>query len=124
MLEFLTLFALDIDDLPDDVICDTAVYADDTTLYSKCDQVSDMWQQLELASELESDLRDILDWGKKLFVDFNAEKTQLVSFDRSINNGSIDVKMDGFVLEEKSSFKMLGLTFSSKLDWGSYSICC
>ena len=30
--------------------------------------------------------------------------------------------MDGFVLEEKSSFKMLGLTFSSELDWGSYII--
>ena len=30
--------------------------------------------------------------------------------------------MDGPVLEEKSSFKMLGLTFSSKLDWGSYII--
>ena len=28
--------------------------------------------------------------------------------------------MDASVLEEKSSFKMLGLTFSSKLDWGSY----
>ena len=33
-----------------------AIYADDTTLYSKCDQASDLWQQLELASELESDL--------------------------------------------------------------------
>ena len=43
-------------------------------------------------------------------------------FDRSYNNGSIDVKMDGSVLEEKSSFQMLGLTFSSKLDWGSYII--
>ena len=32
----------------------------------------------------------------------------------------IDVKMDGSVLQEKSSFKMLGLTFSSKLDWGTY----
>ena len=30
--------------------------------------------------------------------------------------------MDGSVLQEKSSFKMLGLTFSSKLDWGSYII--
>ena len=26
--------------------------------------------------------------------------------------------MDGSFLEEKSSLKMLGLTFSSKLDWG------
>ena len=43
-------------------------------------------------------------------------------FDRSNDTGSIDVKIDGSVLEEKSSFKMLGLTFSSKLDWGSYII--
>ena len=30
--------------------------------------------------------------------------------------------MDGSVLEEKSSFKILGLTFSSKLDWSSYIV--
>ena len=51
-----TLFLLCINDLPDDVICDIAIYADDTTLFSKCDQASDLWQQLELASELESAL--------------------------------------------------------------------
>ena len=118
-----TLFLLYINDLPNDVICDSAIYAYDTTLYSKCDRASDLWQQLELASELESDLQDTVDWGKKWLVDFNAGNTQLVSFDRSDNNGSIDLKMDGSVLEEKSSFKMLGLTFSSKLDWGSYIIC-
>ena len=111
-----TLFLLYINDLSDDVICDIAIYADDTTLYSKCDQASDLWQQLELASELESDLRDMLDWGKKWLVDLNAGKTQLVLFDRSNNNGSIDVKMGGSILEQKSSFKMLGLTFSSKLE--------
>ena len=47
-----TLFLLYISDLPDDAICNVAIYADDTTLYSKCDQASDLWQQLELASEL------------------------------------------------------------------------
>ena len=56
-----TLFLLYINDLTDDAICDIAIYADDTTLYSKCDQTSDLWQQLELASELESDLRDTVD---------------------------------------------------------------
>ena len=56
-----------------------------------------------------------------LFI-FNAGKIQLVLFDQSNNNGSIDVKMGGAILEEKSSFKMLRLTFSSKLDWGSYII--
>ena len=30
--------------------------------------------------------------------------------------------MDGSVLEEKPSFKMLGLALSAKLDWGSYII--
>ena len=63
-----------------------------------------------------------LNWDRKILVDFNASKTQLISFDQSKNTGAIDVKMDGSVLEEKSSFKMLGLTFSSKLDWGSYII--
>ena len=37
-----TLFLLYINDLPDDVICDIAIFADDTTLYSKCDQASDL----------------------------------------------------------------------------------
>ena len=53
-----TLFLLYINDLPDDVICDNAIYADDSTLCCKYDQASDLWQQLELDSELESDLRD------------------------------------------------------------------
>ena len=116
-----TLFLLYINDLPD-AVCNIVIYADDTTLYSKCDQASDLWQQLELASELESDLRDTMDWGRKWLVDFNAGKTQLVLFDRSKNTGVIDVKMDGSILEEKTSFKMLGLTFSSKLDCGSYIV--
>ena len=73
-----TLFLLYINDLPDDVICNIAIYADDTTLYSKCNRASDLWQQLELASKLESDLRDTVDWGRKWLVDFNAGKTSLV----------------------------------------------
>ena len=74
-----------------------------------------------MAAELESDLRDTVDWGSKWLVDFNAGKTQLVSFDQSNNTGAIDVKLEGSVLEEKSTFKMLVLSFS-KLDWGYYII--
>ena len=73
-----------------------------STFCSKCDQASDLWKQLELASELESHLRGT--------VDCNAGKTQLVSFDWSNDTGAIYVVIDGCVLEEKSSFKMLGLT--------------
>ena len=56
----------------------------------------------------------------KWLVDSNAGKTQLILFDRSNNTGATDVKMDGSVLEENLSFKMLA--FSFKLDWGSYII--
>ena len=90
-----------------------SIYADDTNLYSKCAQASDLWQQLKLASELESDLWDAVEWGMKWLVDFNAGKIRCCT---------IDMKMNGPVLEEKWSFKMLGFTFSSKSDWDSYIV--
>ena len=37
-----TPFLLYIDDLPDDAICDIAIYTDGTTLYSNYDQASDL----------------------------------------------------------------------------------
>ena len=54
-----------MNDLPDDVICNIAVNADGITSYSKFDQPYDLWQQLELASELASDLPDAVDWDRK-----------------------------------------------------------
>ena len=46
-----TVFPLYINDFSDDGIC----YAD-ITLYFKCDKASDLWHQIDLASEFESDL--------------------------------------------------------------------
>ena len=46
------------------LICNIAIYADDTTLYSKCDQAPDLLT-CELPSELESDLRGTMDWVRK-----------------------------------------------------------
>ena len=48
-----TLFLLYINELPDDVTCNIAIYADNTNLSFK--RKPDLWQQLELASELKSD---------------------------------------------------------------------
>ena len=125
MMEFIkvhildpTLLLLYIDDLPDNVICNIGIYTDDTILYSKCDQTSDLWQQQELASELESEIQDTVDLGSKWLVDFNAGKTQLVLSDQSNSTCSISVKMDGFVLEEKSSFLNIYLIFQfSKIQY-------
>ena len=69
-----TLFLLFIHGLPGGIICNIAIYADDTTLNSKCDLASDLWQQLELAFKLESGLIDTVNRGRKWLVDFSAGK--------------------------------------------------
>ena len=56
-----TLFLLYNNNLTEDVLCDIAIYADDTTLYCTCDRASDLWQQIELASELEYNLWDTVE---------------------------------------------------------------
>ena len=66
-----------------------------------------------------------MEWRRKWLVGFNAEKTQLVLFDRSNNTCAIcaiDMKMDRSVLEKKSYIKMLGFNYFSKLNKGSYII--
>ena len=68
-----------------------------------------------MVCELESDLQDREDWEKKWLVDFNARKTQLVSFDHSNSNGSIDVKMDGSVLRGPSLLNWIGVLTLSLL---------
>ena len=45
-----------------------------------------------------------MDWHKRWLVDVSAGKTQLVSFDLSINTGAIDVKIDRSVLNGKIIF--------------------
>ena len=56
---------------------------------------SDLWQQLELPSELKPDLRDTVDWSRRWLVDFiTGKKTQLVLFECSNKSGAINVKMD------------------------------
>ena len=84
-----TLFLLHINNLPDDIYSH-AIYADDTTLHSKCDQSSVLWQQIVLGAELETDLQDTMDWCKKWLVDFAVFKTffcllrRLVQIDRQL----------------------------------------
>ena len=48
----LTLFLLHIIELPDDVIYNIAICADNATLYAKFGQTPEFSEQLQLASEL------------------------------------------------------------------------
>ena len=62
-----------------------------------------------------------VDYSRKCLVDFNAGKTQLVLFDQFNNCVGIDVQMNEANLDKKSSFKLLGLSFSSNLYWQNRS---
>ena len=69
-----TLFLLYINGLRDDVNCNIAIYADNTSLYSKCNWAFYSWLPPELAFELEFDTYKILLWtgtGRSLSFSWN-----------------------------------------------------
>ena len=63
---------------------------------------------LQQQVELESDLQETVDWCRMWVVDFSSEKLNWYRLTGVITNNTIDVKIDGFVHEEKLSFNMLG----------------
>ena len=93
-------FPTTINDLPHDVIWNIVIYTDNTTHYSKCDQVSDLWQQLELVSELAAGLRHSR-LGQKVTCWLQCRKNSAFLLDWYNNTGAIYVKMDGCVAEKK-----------------------
>ena len=114
-----TLFLVFINDLPDDVLSKIGIYADDTTVYSGITG-SDQFEKVEMAAELEYDLRSIVEWGNRWLVTFNATKTKLLSFNHHRYPSLIPVKMNGVELPENTSFRLLGLIFTQTMDWKPY----
>ena len=102
------------------LISDIAIYADDTSLFPDCDQASNLWQQLELASESETDLRNTMDWGKKWLVDFNAgidfRLTDLITL------VLLMWKWVDFSLRKNHLLRCYGSLSLLNLDWGFYII--
>ena len=115
-----TLFLLFINDLPKHIINSLVdIYADDTTLY-RC--TSTDVDDVKAASDLSSDLEQIVQWGKDWFVTFNASKTKLVTFHHKKNDPSFNlVHMDSSFLEEAPCLeRLLGLKLTPDLKWNSY----
>ena len=84
------------------------ICADDTTLKSKCDQASNLWQKLELASELESIYETLWSGAGSGLLNSMLEKIQLVSLDQSNNPGAINVKMVGLFLRKSLLLRSWG----------------
>ena len=90
------VFRLYSNDFPDGVICNIAKYTDNNTLHFECDQGSDLKQQLQQASEHESDLQDTVDWARERPVDFNAFTCFRLN---DLITGAIDVRTDGYAIK-------------------------
>ena len=114
-----TLFLVFINDLPDGMLSRIGIYADDITLYSSLGK-SGIFEKVESAGELERDLSDIVEWGNRWLVTFNATKTKLLSFNRHRDPLLVPVKMSSIELHEETSFRLLGLTFTPTMDWKPY----
>ena len=113
------LFLIFINDLPDDLLSQIAIYADDTTVYD-CRGSTDAFSMLEQAGSLELDLGDIVEWGEKWLVTFNAGKTKLLSVYRCRSAPQFPISMNEQDLPENDSFRLLGLTFNNSLTWNEY----
>ena len=81
---------------------------------------SGIFEKVESAGELERDLCDIVEWGNRWLVTFNATKTKLLSFNRHRDPLLVPVKMSSTELHEETSFRLLGLTFTPTMDWKPY----
>ena len=114
-----TLFLVFINDLPDGALSRIGIYADDTTVYSSVGK-SGVFEKVESAAELQDDLRGIVEWGNRWLVSFNATKTKLLSFHRHRDPSLVPVEMNGIALPEKTSFRLLGITFTPSMDWKPY----
>ena len=114
-----TLFLIFINDLPSEIVSSVNMYADDTTVY---EQTSKTYKDINLASDLSSDLKKVVKWGKTWLVTFNSSKTKLLSFHHHRGTPSFpSVIMDETTLQEANCLERhLGLKFTPDLKWNSY----
>ena len=89
-------------------------YADDATLAACIDSPN---SRSHVADSLNRDLTRINDWCKLWGMKLNPNKTQsmIISRSRTPNPQHPELSIDGTVLATCNSFKILGLTFDSKL---------
>ena len=78
-----SLFLLDINDLPNYVSSQIAIYADDSTLYTAYPGPLSALPCAQASIVLNQDLDNVINWGNDWLVTFNQKKTHLLSMSRS-----------------------------------------
>ena len=106
------LFVIYINDLPDYVLSDTYLYADDTKMYRI---ISDETDQLQL----QADLYKLQDWSKTWLLQFHPDKCKVMSIGKckAIKEYKFSSNDDVPVLEHVKSEKDIGIIIDDKLDF-------
>jgi hypothetical protein len=107
------LFLIYINDLPENLVSNIKLFADDTSLYIEVDD------EERAAETMNTDLQMIKTWADQWLVKFSPNKTKLMTCSFR-NNCHPEIKFDNVVLTETKSNKHLGLTFSSNLSWSEH----
>ena len=114
-----TLFLVYINDLPNKVLSQLAMYADDSTLYCISPNSSNI-SHCEVGASLNNDLESVLKWGNDWLVTFNAKKTKLLSLSRTRDDTFPSIHKGPSTLPEVSDFRLLGLDISTNVSWERY----
>ena len=104
------LFIIYINDIAENLISLTRLFADDTSFSCSGSDGS------EIQSVIDHDLNALNEWSEKWLMSFNPDKTEIMCF------SNIDIPVMNFNFNEiripiSSSHKHLGVTFSSDAKW-------
>ena len=107
------LFLAYINDLPQDVVSQVRLFADDTAIYLTLENKDD-------SDKLQVDLDRLQAWEAKWDMEFNPSKCQVIRVTASRTLLQTQYILHGQVLEVVSSARYLGVDISSNLNWNTH----
>ena len=102
-----------INDLPEDIVSRTRLFADDCIVYRQINKKDD-------CATLQSDLRRLESWEKKWGMTFHPQKCSVMSITRSRSPIMHNYKLKGLTLSREHSTKYLGVDIQSNLQWNDH----
>ena len=107
------LFLVHINDLPDDIVSQVRLFADDTAIYLTIENKSD-------SDKLQRDLGRLQAWEARWDMEFNPSKCQFARVTSSSNHLQTQYILHEQVLEAVGSARYLGVDISSNLSWNTH----
>ena len=108
------LFLIYIDDIIDNIHSEILLFADDTSLLKTLTHP-------DTITHVNADLETLRQWAAAWLVNFNPTKTQYMIFTKKHNKIHYDTLLIGNTpLQQVSSHKQLGITFSDTMTWDNH----